>query len=291
MSRVDQPKQFQPTAGTGSASFFQATLLRHRGPGFETPIVVTNFRHGPIVNRQMRELQMAGTVIAEPVGRNTGPAVLAAALTVLREDPDALLLVLPSDHVVKGEINGIVRAMAQPADEGRIVAFGIPPRYPETGYGYITDGGASLAHDGLHEVRQFIEKPPLEQARTLVTSGNPIGRPASACSAPMFWSRNTGGSTRRPRFWWKRRSPARHARAATARATHILLDEPTFKLARNEPTERAVFEVSDRIALAPLRGIEWDDVGAWSAVHRISERNEAENLLSGDVIAIDTRIR
>ena len=289
MSRVDQPKQFQPTSGPGTATFFQSTLMRHRGQGYEAPIVVTNYRHGPIVNRQMSEVQMGGTVIAEPVGRNTGPAVLAAALTLLDESPDALMLVLPSDHVVKGDMDEIVQEMTGPAEDGRIIVFGVPPRYAETGYGYITDGGASALHDGLHEVQQFVEKPPVDLAQSLVDGGR------------SYWA--SGISLFRADVLveeYRRFDPATSAlvEAAVARAArryvksardHILLDEETFRQARSEPTERAVFEVTERIGLAKMHGIEWDDVGAWSAVHRISGRDEMGNRLSGDVVAIDTR--
>jgi mannose-1-phosphate guanylyltransferase / mannose-6-phosphate isomerase len=290
MSRIDQPKQFQPTAGFGSTTYFQSTLLRHRGHGFETPIIVTNFRHGPIVDRQMNELQMQGMVIAEPVGRNTGPAVLAAAMLILREDPDAQILVLPSDHIIRGDMTGVVRAMSAPANEGRIITFGVTPRYAETGYGYITDAGASGIHDGLHNVGRFIEKPPAAKAQELIDGGQSYW--ASGISlfradviveeyhrfdpqtASMVDSAVTLGLLRSK---------------GAGRRGHLLLDEGKFRQACSEPTERAIFEVSDRIGLAPLRGIDWDDVGAWSAVHRISEMDDDANVLTGDIITIDTR--
>ena len=294
MSRVDQPKQFQPTAGSGSETYFQSTLLRHRSLGFQSPIIVTNFRHGPIVDRQMNELQISGTVIAEPMGRNTGPAVLAAALMILREDPDAQLLVLPSDHIIRGDMNGIIQAMVAPANDGRIITFGVVPRYAETGYGYITDAGASGTHDGLHNVDRFIEKPPVEKAQALIDGGlsywasgislfradviveeynrfDPLTAHMVDTAVSLGLRRGAGG------------------RSGSGRRGHILLDEGTFRQARSEPTERAIFEVSERIGLAPLHGIDWDDVGAWSAVHRISDADEQDNVLTGDVIAIDTR--
>jgi mannose-1-phosphate guanylyltransferase / mannose-6-phosphate isomerase len=290
MSRVDQPKQFQPTAGQGSASYFQATLLRHRGPGFQAPIVVTGFRHGAIVDRQMNELQLSGTVIAEPLGRNTGPAVLAAALNVLQDDGDALLLVLPSDHIIRGDVNTIIQRMAAPAEDGRIITFGVVPRYAETGYGYITDAGASGTHDGLHNVDRFIEKPPVELAQALIDGGL------------SYWA--SGISLFRADVIveeYRRQDPATVDCVAAAlalglrrptsggRRAHVQLEEVSFRQARNLPTERAVFEVTDRIGLAPLHGIDWDDVGAWSAVHRTSVADDQRNVLTGDVITLDTR--
>ena len=159
MSRIDQPKQFQPTQGKGSLTYFQATLQRHRGPDFAAPIVVTNANQAALVHRQLDDLQLHGQVIGEPVGRNTGPAVLAAAISAHRQDPDAVILVLPSDHMIKGNINRIIRSMLPAAEDGRIVSFGVVPTYPETGYGYITDGGAMDDYAGLHRVAQFVEKP------------------------------------------------------------------------------------------------------------------------------------
>ncbi len=290
MSRVDQPKQFQPTAGSGSATYFQSTLLRHRTFGFQSPIIVTNFRHGPIVDRQMNELQISGTVIAEPMGRNTGPAVLAAALMILQEDPDALLLVLPSDHIIRGDMNGIVQSMAAPANEGRIITFGVAPRYAETGYGYITDAGASGTHSGLHNVDRFIEKPPVEKAQALIDGG--LSYWASGISlfrADVIVEEYNRFDPLTAHMVDAALTLGLRRGASSLRRGHILLDEGTFRQARSEPTERAIFEVSERIGLAPLHGIDWDDVGAWSAVHRISDSDEHENVLTGDVIAIDTR--
>ena len=100
MSRIDQPKQFQPVSGRGSMTYFQTSVQRHRGPQFHDPIVVTNQGHTDLVHQQLGEIQCGGQIIGEPVGRNTGPAVLAAALNVLQSDPAAamkLALVLLSD--------------------------------------------------------------------------------------------------------------------------------------------------------------------------------------------------
>jgi mannose-1-phosphate guanylyltransferase/mannose-6-phosphate isomerase len=283
MSRVDQPKQFQPVGGRGSLTFFQTTLQRHRGTGFQPPIVVTNARHSAIVDRQMREIQLRGRVIAEPVGRNTGPAVLAAALVVLQDDPDAQLLVLPSDHIIKGDLNKTILAMAKAADDGRIVTFGIKPGYPETGFGYILNGGEYKGYPGLHRVDQFIEKPNFERSVELVSSG------------AAFWASGISlfrADTLVEEF--RRFDPVCYAAVskAVARANvekgQLLLDEEFFAQATNQPTERIVFERSPTIALAPVADIEWDDVGAWNAVHQISERCADNNVTRGDVITIDT---
>lgn len=284
LSRTEQPKQFQPTGGPGSPTFFQTTVQRHRGAGFGDPIVVTNARQSMIVARQLREIQTRARIIGEPVGRNTGPAVLAAALDALTRDPDAVLLVLPSDHMITGDLSTAVLAMRTAADLGRIVIFGVTPAYPETGYGYIVDGGTFADYPGLHRVDRFVEKPPFDLASALIAEGN------------AWWASGISlfrADTLVEEF--RRHDPDTLAavRAAHLDATedplHLHLDPAAFAAAANEPTERLVFERSDRIALAPLHGILWDDVGAWNAVHKISDRCNAGNVTTGDVIALDTR--
>ncbi|MES2845353.1 MAG: sugar phosphate nucleotidyltransferase [Pseudomonadota bacterium] len=284
MSRIDQPKQFQPVKGAGSLSFFQATLQRHRGPGFADPIVVTSARHGMIVARQLREVQLRGRIIAEPVARNTGPAVLAAALDVLSRNADAKLLVLPSDHVITGDLSRTVLAMRSAADQGRIVTFGITPDSPETGFGYITDGGALADYPGLHRVDRFVEKPTFDVASALLADGNSYW----ASGISLFRADVLVAEFQRlaPHTYHAVLSAWQQAREM---AFHLLLDENTFAKAENEPTERLIFERTDRISLAPVRDIEWDDVGAWNAVHKISKPGSSGNVTTGDVIAVDTR--
>lgn len=283
MSRVEQPKQFQPTLGKGSLTYFQATLQRHRGRDFAEPIVVTNARQAALVHRQLDDLQLQGQVIGEPVGRNTGPAVLAAAISAHRQDRGALLLVLPSDHMIKGDINRIIRAMRPAAEDGRIISFGVVPTYPETGYGYITDGGACDGYPGLHQVAQFVEKPGYDHAKRLIDAGG------------VFWA--SGISLMRAEVLideFRRLDPITHAAvtaavdAAEMRSLGIVLDEESFRQAANEPTERQVFERTPAIALAPLHAVQWDDVGAWNAVYQISDRDADGNVLHGDVIAMNT---
>lgn len=284
MSRVEQPKQFQPTLGKGSPTYFQATVQRHRGPEFAEPMVVTNARQAALVHRQLDDLQLKGRVIGEPVGRNTGPAVLAAAICARREDPEAMLLVLPSDHMIKGDINRIITSMAPAARDGRIVSFGVIPTYPETGYGYIADGGAVADYAGLHRVAQFVEKPGYDHAKRLIDAGG------------VYWA--SGISLMRAQTLieeFRRLDPTTHAAVTAAvdqaefRTLGIVLNEAAFRRATNEPTERQIFERTPAIALAPLHGIEWDDVGAWNAVYQISEPDADGNVLHGDVVTVNTR--
>lgn len=284
MSRVEQPKQFQPTRGKGSLTYFQATIQRHRGSDFAAPIVVTNARQAALVQRQLDELQLSGQVIGEPVGRNTGPAVLAAAICAHRANPEAVILVLPSDHMIKGDLNRVILDMRRAAEDGRIVSFGVVPTYPETGYGYLTDGGPCARYPGLHQVGQFVEKPGLAQAERLLDGGG------------AYWA--SGISMMRADVLieeFRRLDPTTHAAVTAAidgaaiRTLGIVLDETAFRRAVNEPTERQVFERTPAIALAPLHGVEWNDVGAWNAVYAVSDRDRDGNVLHGDVVAVNTR--
>ncbi|WP_374645568.1 mannose-1-phosphate guanylyltransferase/mannose-6-phosphate isomerase [Tabrizicola sp.] len=284
MSRVEQPKQFQPTLGKGSPTYFQATLQRHRSEAFAPPLVVTNAGQAALVHRQLDELQLQGRVIGEPVGRNTGPAVLAAAICARRENPGAVILVLPSDHVIKGDINRIISAMLPAAQDGRIVSFGVIPTYPETGYGYITDGGAYQDYAGLHRVDGFVEKPGYDHARSLIEAGG------------VYWA--SGISLMRADTLieeFRRLDPTTHSAVTAAvdgaemRTLGIVLNEAAFRRAANEPTERQIFERTPNIALAPLHGVQWDDVGAWNAVYQISDQDRDGNVLHGDVMAVNTR--
>jgi mannose-1-phosphate guanylyltransferase/mannose-6-phosphate isomerase len=282
MSRIDQPKQFQPVSGRGGLTYFQTTVQRHRGAHFHDPIVVTNHRHTDLVHQQLVEIQCGSQIISEPVARNTGPAVLAAALTVMKSDPEALLLVLPADHIILGDLNSPVLAMADAAADRRIVTFGIKPRYAETGYGYIIDGGAAEAYHGLHQVARFVEKPEAQVAKLLIDSGKAFWASGiSMFSAAMIASE------------FKRLEPDTYTAVlaavlgATRGAHGITLEPQAFSKARNEPTERVIFEHSAAVCLAPIT-VTWDDVGAWAAVYDVNAKSANGNVTTGDVLAMDT---
>ena len=282
MSRIDQPKQFQPVAGKGSPTYFQTTVQRHRGPLFRDPIVVTNRMQAGLVSQQLDEIAVDGLVIGEPVGRNTGPAVLAAALAVLPGNPEAILLVLPSDHIIVGDINATVARMAAAAANGAIITFGIPPSYAETGYGYIVDGGKVDGHDGLHHVARFVEKPPVEIAQQMIDSGAAYW----ASGISMFRADLICEEFQRldPRTY---AAVAQSVQDAKPTARGITLDEDAFRDARDEPTERAVFENSPTLFLAPM-DVKWDDVGAWASVYDVNTKSDDGNVISGDIMALDT---
>jgi mannose-1-phosphate guanylyltransferase/mannose-6-phosphate isomerase len=283
LSRSQQPKQFQPIDQDGSITFFQATVQRHRNDLFHDPVVSVAAGHLGTVRRQLRDVQRNARIIAEPVARNTGPAVLSAALLIARTDPDAIILICPSDHVINGDLNSRVRESWKAAADGLIVTFGIKPRYNETGYGYIIDGGEFSNYRGVHRAEKFVEKPSAQTAQTLIETGL------------SYWA--SGISLMRADTVieeYRRFDPVTFGAVSAALANAqlddgaMLLEEASFGSAESLPTERAVFEKSKSVALAPA-DVDWDDVGAWAAFHTIGKKTDEGNVISGDVMMVNSK--
>ena len=170
LSREAYPKQFLPLVGNDT--MLQATWKRVASIAGAAPIVVTNQEHRFMAAEQLRECKvLPQALILEPVGRNTAPAIAIAALQALSAGDDALLLVLPSDHVVRNEaaFHAAVKQAAVAAESGKLVTFGIVPTAPETGYGYIK----AATGEGVRAVDRFVEKPDLATACLLYTSPSP----------------------------------------------------------------------------------------------------------------------
>ena len=282
LSRAEQPKQFQPIDQEGSVTFFQTTVQRHGGELFHDPIVSVAQSHLGTVRRQLRDVQRNARIIAEPVARNTGPAVLSAALLIARTDPDAVMLICPSDHVISGDLNTRIRESHKAAHDGLIVTFGIKPRYNETGYGYIIDGGEYSNYRGVHRAERFVEKPNAQTAQDLIetglaywASGISLMRADTVIEEYRRFDPVTFGAV-----------SAGLAEAEIAEGAYIL-EATSFGSAESLPTERAVFEKSKTVALAPA-DVEWDDVGAWAAFHTIGKKSADGNVVSGDVMMINS---
>jgi mannose-1-phosphate guanylyltransferase/mannose-6-phosphate isomerase len=282
VSRSQSPKQFQKVGDASSKTFFQEAVLRHSGDGYQMPTIVSSIRHRETVTKQLSEIGKVAQVIHEPMGRNTGPAVLAAAMVLHAKDPDALMVVVPADHVIEGDLNRTIMAMTDAALDGFIITFGIKPRYAETGFGYITDGGPMVRHAGLRQVERFVEKPPTRKARLLVESD--IAYWASGIS--MFAARTI--ITEYEKFDAATVAAVRNAVSAGKLCEDgFELASEFFGTAISGPTESVVFERTDKIALAPL-DVDWSDVGSWTAMYGISKSNPQGNVFQGDVIAVET---
>lgn len=280
LSRTESPKQFQRMAGPGSPSFFQAAVRRHAGPAFGEPVIVTGAIHHGTVVAQLREIQATARVLCEPMGRNTGPAVLAACEVAIAADPDAVMVVVPADHVIEGDLAGPMVACHPAVAAGRIVTFGIPPRHAETGFGYIV--GAEPLGGPVRAVSRFVEKPGAAAAAALIAGGALWASGLSMFRADVL------------RAEYGRLDPAsvdavsRAVSGGRSRDGALHLDGAAFMEAAAEPTEALVFERSDRIAVAPL-DVAWDDVGSWKAMHEVARADGDGNVLQGDVIVLGSR--
>src|SRR5215475_11718110 len=174
LSRAAYPKQLLPLVT--ERTLLQETAARNLSDvGFAAPLLVCNDEHRFLVDEQLRQIGVEPqAILLEPLARNTGPAIAAAALWLLARDPDALMLVQPSDHVIANcdAFHGAVMQGIAAAQDGRLVTFGIKPTRADTGYGYIQGGDALKGLDGVHVVDRFVEKPDLATAERFLQSGD-----------------------------------------------------------------------------------------------------------------------
>lgn len=280
LSREAYPKQFLPLVG--DVTMLQATWNRVAAIAGKAPIVVANQEHRFMAAEQLRECNVTPqALILEPIGRNTAPAIAIAALQALAAGEDALLLVLPSDHVVRndGAFHAAVQQAATAADAGKLVTFGIVPTAPETGYGYIK----AKAGPGVHAVDRFVEKPDLATAEQYVASGE------------YYW--NSGMFLFKASRYLQELEALQPAILAACRTAldkasrdsdFVRLDEEAFAASPNDSIDYAVMEKTADAAVVPLDA-GWNDVGSWSALWEVSDKDADGNAWHGDVIALDCR--
>jgi mannose-1-phosphate guanylyltransferase/mannose-6-phosphate isomerase len=280
LSRELFPKQLLNLQG-GDETLLQATLARTAGlPALAPPIIVCNEAHRFLVAEQVRSLGVSGArIVLEPCARNTAPAIALAALAA---DPNALLLVLPADHVIRkpADFQSAVRRAIPLAEEGRLVTFGVIPESPETGYGYIRCGAPR--GEGF-EIDRFVEKPDRATAEGFLADGGYLW------NSGMFLFKAS-------RFLEElaRHAPAMFeaAKAAVASAKSDLdflrVDVTAFANSPSDSIDYAVMEKTDAAAVVPLAA-GWSDVGSWSSLHEALERDDSGNALRGDVLAHDTQ--
>lgn len=283
LSRQNQPKQFLSLIG--DHSLFQETVLRaSRLPGVQAPVTVCSDDHRFMVGEQLQGVGVvSGGILLEPVARNTAPAIALAALHVVAKDPEASMLVMPADHLIEDE-DAFREAVATARDlaaDGWLVTFGIRPDYAETGYGYILRG-ETLTNDGSR-VARFVEKPDLPTAERYVAEGT------YAWNSGMFLF-----ESKRYLAELERHAPAI---AAAARAAYeqshsdldfIRIDAGAFGASPSDSIDYAVMEKTDRAAVVPV-SCGWSDIGSWSSLWAVAERDEDGNRHEGDVISIDTK--
>ena len=282
LSREAYPKQFLPLVGDNT--MMQDTWLRVAPIASVAPIVVANEDHRFLAAEQLRLVGVEhAAIVLEPVGRNTAPAIAAAALQATADGGDPLLLVLPSDHVVRDAeaFRAAVQAAMPAAEDGALVTFGIVPEAPETGFGYIQSGGGGDGR-GVRKVLRFVEKPDAATAQSYLDAGGYYW------NSGMFLFRASRYLEELGRFRHDILEAVRGAFAGAQRdGDFVRLDKDAFAASPSDSIDYAVMEKTDRAMVLPV-DIGWNDVGSWSALWQVSEQDGDGNAHHGDVVAVDS---
>ena len=281
LSRELNPKQFLPL--TGELSLLEQTLQRTLKFESSAPIIVCNEAHRFMVAEQIRNAEVAvDAIILEPVARNTAPAVAVAALRAIKQSPDAVMLVMPADHVIQDEAAfaaAVELGLAQ-AQQGQLVTFGIVPEAAETGYGYIRRAAAEQS--GCFAIAEFVEKPSLEVAKSYVDSGD------------YYWNSGMfllGAKTYLDELKVFAPEMLLAAEQAFASASEdldfIRLGADEFAACPSDSIDYAVMEKTEKGMVVPL-SCGWSDVGAWSSLWEVGDKDDQGNVVNGDAILHNT---
>lgn len=282
LSQQDKPKQFLPLFN--EKSLLQETVARITDlEEVDTPIFVCNEQHRFLLSAQLQEIGIQGaSIILEPMGRNTAPAIVVAAMQAMASGQDPILLVLPSDHLIPNEemFRAAITAAIPYAENNELITFGIVPQSPETGYGYIQAGKqlGQQNNQNIYAVKQFVEKPDLERAKLYLQSKD------------YYWN---GGI-----FMFKASSFLNEMQKyaadilvncsqALAKSVtdldFIRLDSEGFAACRSESIDYAIMEKTKNAVIISLDA-GWSDVGSWDALFKVSKKDDANNFKSGNVV-------
>ena len=284
LSREMYPKQLINILS--DRSLLQETAMRLDGPGFSPPMIVCNESHRFIVAEQLREAGVQpGSIVLEPCRRNTAPAAALAALILLRDDADAIMLLAPSDHAI-GKPEAFTTAIStglKAATQGKLVTFGVVADHPATGYGYIRKGAPVDGAGGCFAIDSFTEKPDAATAEQYITQGN------------YFW--NGGIFLFSAAFFIQTLEALRPDMVAACRkavedaAADLDFFRPgndAFEACPAESIDVAVMEHTQAGVVVPV-DMDWHDVGSWASLWNISDKDDDGNVLVGDVIAQDVQ--
>ena len=283
LSRQLNPKQFLPLADA-DFSMLQATIQRLAGLGAELPRLICNEQHRFLAAEQLRllGLEKAG-ILLEPVGRNTAPAIALAALQACSEAQDPILLVLAADHLIKDveAFQTCIQTALPLAQDGKLVTFGIVPTHAETGYGYI-EQGIDVGIGGF-KVSRFVEKPDLVTAQEYLANGSYFW------NSGMFMFRASRYleelETYRPDIL----AACRAALAGGSQDMHFTrVDEAAFAACPDDSVDYAVMEKTADAVMVPLDA-GWSDIGSWTALWDVSDKDQQGNVFKGDVLNQQSR--
>lgn len=283
LSRSSMPKQFIPLVS--ERTMIQETVLRLKGVKTADPIVVCNEQHRYIVAEQFLEIGIQNpSIILEPVARNTAPAIAAACLQAQKSDPDAVVVVLPSDHNIK-DIDVFAKAIETAGKEAlnnSLVTFGIKPTFVATGYGYI-QAESDFSKEKVLSIKKFVEKPDLETAKSYLESGD--------------YSWNSGMFIFKAGAFLeelKALNPAVYEAAtksfdgAKVSDNFIYLQKEAFLQSPSISIDYAVMEKTTKGKVVSLDA-GWSDVGSWSSLWDISQKDADGNVLQGEAVAIGAK--
>ena len=281
LSRTGRPKQLLALTHARQTMLQLTAARADDGARFAPPIIVGNAAHADMIEDQLAAIGIAPqALILEPMARNTAPAIALAALTC---EPDELLLVMPSDHVIGdvGAFRAAIDAAAPLVEEGWLATFGIAPDGPETGYGYI-QLGAEIA-PGVARVERFVEKPDRATAQAYLAAGG------YAWNGGIFLF-SAGAYLRE----LEAQAPAMAAAARDAIAlgrrdgASLYPQAEAFARSPSDSIDYAVMEKAARVAVVPVE-MGWSDVGSWDALHGLAAKDGDGNAHHGEIVAIDTR--
>jgi len=286
LSREHYPKQL--LALVGEQTMLQNTVTRLENiPHLAPPIIVCNEDHRFLVAEQLRCINIKpSTILLEPVGRNTAPAIAIAALSALEKDPEAVLLVLPADHLIQNvDVFQITVGKAlSAAEQNLLVTFGIVPTKPETGYGYIK-AGEKIGETSTYKVAQFVEKPNIETATQYIETGDYFW------NSGMFLFKAQRYLDELNNFEPKIFEVCKRAfdkLSLDLNSDFVRVDEELFTSCISKSIDFAVMEKTANAAIMPLEA-GWSDIGAWSALWEVSKQDNNGNILQGDIFTEQVR--
>jgi mannose-1-phosphate guanylyltransferase/mannose-6-phosphate isomerase len=247
------------------------------------PIIICNAEHRFLVAEQCQQIDIINPMILlEPIGRDSAPAIAAAALQSIKDSNEAILLVLSADHVIQNvqAFHHAINIAAKQAQDGKLATFGIVPTDANTGYGYIKSSKENV--DGTYKVEEFVEKPDLETAESYLNQGNYLWN-----SGMFMFQANTlidELTTHSPNIVASVNDAVNNA---TKDLDFIRLDKQAFESSPSDSIDYALMEKSDNVIVVPLDA-QWNDIGSWSALHDIGAKDNNGNVIQGDVFTEDT---
>jgi mannose-1-phosphate guanylyltransferase/mannose-6-phosphate isomerase len=281
LSRIQYPKQYLPL--TSENTMLQETILRLNGiENIADPIIICNVEHRFLVAEQCIDIGITNqTILLEPIGRSTAPAIAAAACHLIKYKKDAILLVLSSDHLIQDieKFHNAINIAKKQACLGNLATFGILPRDANTGYGYIKS--SKELFDGASKVECFIEKPSLQMAKSFLEEGDYFWNSGMFMfSANVLIDELKGLS---PEIYQAAKNAVDYA---SKDLDFIRLDEKSFALSPNNSIDYVVMEKSKNVVVVPLDA-GWTDIGSWSSLYNIGEKDKNFNVIRGDVLTQD----